>query len=452
MPAMNRKATVLIVTVTKVESLAVMEAFQEATGQDSKPNPFSERLYHNLGEVNGTRVFMALSEMGTVGPGASQQVVQKGITALRPSAVILVGIAFGVNEQEQCIGDVLVSRQLWLYDLQRMGIDKIIPRGDKPHASTRLIDYFRNADLHWKEPKVRFGLILTGEKLVDNVDYREQLKAFEPEAIGGEMEGAGLYVACQDAHVDWILVKAICDWADGSKAEDEEAHQLLAARNAASFVLYTLQQAPLNPKKPSLLLFYGIVIAISLSLLIVTFLWQRYNNIFTFPPDISVINTSTPRVLASPIPEAQVPTSSLLAPVTVPPGTVEPKTIVLATTPSTIATDSVTSLPPTQPQVINFTSTPIGIQYRIRFVARPIPAEGLHNVYYSVDNGAEQFLFTAGHQVDHTFSVNFSRSIRVRADIKPGTVLHEELYINGNLIIASESADNDGLTYKVQIP
>ena len=36
---------------------------------------------------------------------------------------------------------------------------------------------------------------MTGEKLVDNVDYRKQLQAFESEAIGGEMEGAGLYVS-----------------------------------------------------------------------------------------------------------------------------------------------------------------------------------------------------------------------------------------------------------------
>jgi nucleoside phosphorylase len=37
--------------------------------------------------------------------------------------------------------------------------------------------------------------------------------------------------------VDWILVKAICDWADGSK---NDSAQVLAANNAANFVLYAL--------------------------------------------------------------------------------------------------------------------------------------------------------------------------------------------------------------------
>lgn len=249
MPNVNPKADVLIVTVVTVESQAVMRVFQEATGKAPKPVLIGDRIYHDFGEINGARVFMALSEMGTGGLGASQQAVQKGITALRPSTVIMVGIAFGVNEQKQSIGDVLVSKQLWLYDLQRIGKDEIIPRGDKPYTSGWLINYLRSADLYWEGAKVSFGLILTGEKLVDNVDYRDQLKQFEPEAIGGDMEGAGLYVACQDAHVDWILVKAICDWADGNKAQDKDMHQQLAAHNAASFVLHALQQAPLKPER-----------------------------------------------------------------------------------------------------------------------------------------------------------------------------------------------------------
>jgi nucleoside phosphorylase len=158
MSGVSPKTDVLIITVNRVESLAVMDAFQKATGKDPYPTIIDNRTYHDLGEVNGARIFLALSEMGTSGLGASQQVIQKGISALCPSAVIAVGIAFGVDEQKQAIGDILVSQQLWLYDLQRIGRE-IIPRGDKPHASTKLIDRFRNADLHWSGAKVHFGLI-----------------------------------------------------------------------------------------------------------------------------------------------------------------------------------------------------------------------------------------------------------------------------------------------------
>lgn len=242
------KADVLIVTVTDVESRAVMEAFREVVGKEPKPEPISDRIYLDLGDVNGTRVFMALSEMGSGGVGGSQKSVDKGIEALSPAAVIMVGIAFGINEVKQSIGDVLVSQQLWLYDLQRVGKDQIIPRGDKPHASAWLINWLQVANLKWDQSKakIRTGVVLSGEKLVDNIDYRGQLKQFALEAIGGEMEGAGLYVASQDKKVDWILVKGICDWADGEKGTDKDSRQRLAARNAAEFVLHALQHASLK--------------------------------------------------------------------------------------------------------------------------------------------------------------------------------------------------------------
>jgi nucleoside phosphorylase/tetratricopeptide (TPR) repeat protein/AAA+ ATPase superfamily predicted ATPase len=245
------QADVLIVTVTKVESQAVLEVFKKATGHDAKRVSLENKIYRDLGTINGVCVSMVRSEMGAGGLGAALLTVQKGITALSPAAVIMVGIAFGVDHKKQTIGDILVSERLRLYDLQRVGTDKrgksrIILRGDRPHASSGLLDRFRSADEGWSDQKgkVRFGPILSGEKLVDNIDFRQQIHEFEPEAIGGEMEGAGLYTACQEGKADWILVKAICDWADGHKDKKKTEYQQLAAQNAASFVLHALQHAP----------------------------------------------------------------------------------------------------------------------------------------------------------------------------------------------------------------
>lgn len=258
------RADVLLVTVTRVETQAVREVFKAATGQNDKTVEIDGKIYRELGTVNGARVFLVRSEMGAAGLGAALQTVDKGIKALSPAAVIMVGIAFGVDSSKQAIGSILVSQRLMLYDLQRVGTNKsgkptIISRGDRPTASPWLIDRFRAADDDWDQSraKLQFGLILSGEKLVDNMDFRRQILTLEPEAIGGEMEAAGLYVACQDAKVDWILVKGICDWADGKKEEDRDKRQQLAAGNAAAFVLHMLKQAPLKrnalpPEPPQL--------------------------------------------------------------------------------------------------------------------------------------------------------------------------------------------------------
>jgi nucleoside phosphorylase len=88
---------------------------------------------------------MTQCEMGPGGLGGAQQAVEKGIAALSTAAVVMVGIAFGVSEEKQSIGDVLVTEQLRPYELQRVsagedGKMKILLRDDKPHASPWLLN------------------------------------------------------------------------------------------------------------------------------------------------------------------------------------------------------------------------------------------------------------------------------------------------------------------------
>jgi nucleoside phosphorylase len=185
--------------------------------------------------------------MGVSSPGGSLLTVFEGIQALVPSAVVMVGIAFGFEPEKQRIGNILVSQHLRGYDPQRYGSGPdgapvIVPRGDRVSASVRLLDRFKSGCQDWQGQHVEFGLILSGEKLVDNREFRDQLRKLEPEAIGGEMEGMGLYAAAHRCKVDWLLVKAICDFADGNKSQNKLQYQEEAARNAALFTIHVLQK------------------------------------------------------------------------------------------------------------------------------------------------------------------------------------------------------------------
>ncbi len=238
---------VLVVTATEIEGQAVINLFQQETGVPFRRYFVGNKTYHDLGVVGNARVSMVQTEMGSSGPSGSLLTVQEAISALSPAAVIMIGIAFGVDPRKQRIGDILVSLQLRPYELQRIGVNsagvpEIISRGDRPSASTCLVDRFKSSNLDWKGPKVRFGLMLSGDKLIDNVDFRNQLLKFDPEAIGGEMEGVGLYSAAERSKKDWIIVKAICDWADGKKNKNKKQRQLRAAQNAVEFVIHTLRQ------------------------------------------------------------------------------------------------------------------------------------------------------------------------------------------------------------------
>lgn len=251
-PMSSEHVDVLLVTVTQVEASAVLTLIKVQYGHEYEPLYIGDKTYYDLGIIGGARTFMTRSEMGSGGPGGSTTTVLEGINQLEPSAVIMVGIAFGIDSEKQSIGDVLVSTQISSYDLQRVGTGEAgesvkFARGNRSPASHMMLDRFRDGKVDWKGAPVRFGLVLSGQKLVDNLDFRNQLLDLEPEAIGGEMEGSGLFDAAYRTKTDWILVKAICDWADGRKSENKNERQQVAAENAASFVFHVLEKGGLAP-------------------------------------------------------------------------------------------------------------------------------------------------------------------------------------------------------------
>jgi nucleoside phosphorylase len=239
---------ILLVTATTIERDALLRLSKQIVRSPPIQDFKRRRAYFRLGQIGGVEVVTIQSEMGSVGPGASLTTIADAIDDFSPSAVIMVGVAFGVDEKKQGIGEIIVSRQLLLYEAAKVatspsdGSLRILPRGDKITASTVLLGRFRLAEVGWSGKKARFGLMLSGEKLIDNVDYRDRLRSLGDQIEGGEMEGAGLYSAAAERKVEWIIVKAICDWADGNKRRNKTRRQTIAAEQAVGFVLHALQQ------------------------------------------------------------------------------------------------------------------------------------------------------------------------------------------------------------------
>lgn len=230
---------ILIVAATKVEVQAILNVFS-AKPQQAR-HAINNKIYYDLGVHGGKPVFLVQSEMGSATPGGALLTVRQAIQDLHPEVVIMCGIAYGLRPKHQQLGDILVAKQLQYYEPQKVDLQNgQIPRGDRTTVSERLLDRAHSADLDWTgEAKIYFGLVLSGEKLVNDPAFRDWLIKAETEAIGGEMEGAGLYAAARDARADWILVKAICGWMDGNKNTDNA--QELAAANAAQFVFHMLK-------------------------------------------------------------------------------------------------------------------------------------------------------------------------------------------------------------------
>ncbi|KYC37020.1 hypothetical protein WA1_46090 [Scytonema hofmannii PCC 7110] len=252
--SLKQEIDVVIMTATDVELKAVAKLL--------KPYPRRKKVLlayvgpetYYLGKFGEYNTVVTKCRMGSIGEGSVILATEQAQRLWSPRAVIMVGIAFGKDPNKQKIADVLVASQIISYEQQRIG-EEIVYRSSIPPSHTTLLNRFENVQ-NWKftrpdglHSNLIVGPILSGEKLVDNPEFKAALFQQFPQAVGGEMEGAGLCAASGRVGTAWILVKSICDWGDGKK---HKKHQPLAAAVAASLVHHVLsQKTVLNSIKKS---------------------------------------------------------------------------------------------------------------------------------------------------------------------------------------------------------
>jgi WD40 repeat protein/nucleoside phosphorylase len=246
---------IVLITFNEHETAAVLKQFHPQ-GEPVK-HPITGAACNRLGVHGGMEIIHCVSKQGE---DEAQNICHTVIQGLRPKAIVGVGIAFGVNPGKQKIGDVLIPQDIQGYDLARVSTHLIEPRGPRPLCSSLLFQRFNHIDQSCRTyqqscpswPKIHTGTILSGSKLVDNLDYRTSLQQLASNIIGGEMEAIGIQVAADNNKVDWIIIKAICDWADGNKNTDtKDRDQKTAAENAAMVVYKALSSGNLYPNANS---------------------------------------------------------------------------------------------------------------------------------------------------------------------------------------------------------
>ena len=238
---------VLLVTVNDAETNALSDALSSA-GFKSRTVFYTNNTYRVYAGVAGTVVATVRSGMSSRGSGGASLTVREAIEDLDPAYVIAVGVAFGMTNK-QPIGQVLISRQIADYELQRVGTDDgeatVTDRGARVDAHPRVVGRFLAAELDKHGYNVKFGQIISGDKLIDNAEFRQSLARRFREAIGGEMEGAGIQAAADRAGTQWLVVKAVCDYA-AEKGANKARRQAIASGTAARAVVEVIRQGGLK--------------------------------------------------------------------------------------------------------------------------------------------------------------------------------------------------------------
>ena len=249
----REKMQILLVTANQFEHYAALSLLEPMEGntkvlrfQHNYSGPLAEVATYTCGRFGAFNA--AVQRIITQGPAAAQDVVTIAADCFghNLNAIFSVGVACGVKKKNNML-DVLVSQKVTFCTVERHGTTKegkpeIIGReiANLP-TSEFLLQHFTNPP-EWptknskiatklaKKPKKRVGLLLSGYRLVDNKECKDELlNNFAKEAIGIEMEGAGLYHNYRNHPYEILIVKAVCDFGDGSKNKEYQPTAALLA-------------------------------------------------------------------------------------------------------------------------------------------------------------------------------------------------------------------------------
>ncbi len=248
---------VVIITALQKERDAVLRHLDSHEERWTKNRTFYKAsIPNNPYQV----IVLSLPSMGNI---QSAIATHHAIAVWNPAHIILAGIAGGRQKKmSRYLGDVVVGEQIIYYELGKQTGSGIERRPQVYRPAKVLLEAARNlARQDWAMsiatprpdgttervfPQVHFGTVASGEKVIANSTFVDELHKDWSELIAIEMEGAGSAIAAYENNaLGVLLVKGICDWADSTKNDDWQEY---AAEASAAFVVALLKSEPFESK------------------------------------------------------------------------------------------------------------------------------------------------------------------------------------------------------------
>lgn len=249
-------ARILIITALPEERDAVLE---QLSGMEKVPLDRDDSRVYFRGSISceGQKpydiIVVCLSQMGRV---AASSATFDAINKWSPAVVFLVGIAGGISINNVEIGDVLVAHQIVDYEQQKVGVQGRRIRYQTYRVDAKLYEICNNIrEAEWAEfvpaetpgsiPKVHCGPIASGDKVVADGAFLDDVLESIPKLIGIEMEAGGVAHAVSHSQLSprFMMIRGVSDLADGNKdAEETIKWRRFACTIAVSFLMVILKQ------------------------------------------------------------------------------------------------------------------------------------------------------------------------------------------------------------------
>lgn len=242
----NKMETVLIITALEKELNPVLDEIDSPL-KTRRTEKIKDRIYY-VYEVSSSLTIICTSFMG-MGQLNASIAIKEAVQHYQIDKVILSGICGGMD-REMKYGDIIISDQIVDYELAKLKnndtqvrwsvyrSDYELMYGMSQFKSSRWISYieklfpFVNLDT----PKTYTGIVLSGNKVIADNNEIKRFKSVWSKAIAVEMEASGIAATLHQMKDSpaFIMVKAICDFADAGKSDDWQEY---AAYISAAFVL-----------------------------------------------------------------------------------------------------------------------------------------------------------------------------------------------------------------------
>jgi adenosylhomocysteine nucleosidase len=239
-----------IVSATHEEIAAIVDSLTSVKTQE-----VGRRRYH-AGNLGDTEVVAVFSRWGKVAAAAT---VVHVVVSYAATNVIFTGVA-GAVDSGLSVGDVVVGTELIQHD---MDATPIFPRYEIPLLGKAAIaadpglcrrltvaaqEFLARdlgtavlaselAEFSISSPKVRQGLIASGDKFFASADDVRGVRERLPSALCVEMEGAAVAQVCDEYGVEFGVIRTISDAADHNAVRDfPRFSRAIAGRYSAGIV------------------------------------------------------------------------------------------------------------------------------------------------------------------------------------------------------------------------
>lgn len=223
-----KQCRLLILTANYVEGVTVTRCLMEHNHAERLERIIEDKHIYQFSKINDVPVVHIWPQ------GTSSFTLHGSFKALTsafkrfiPEYVFAVGVAFGADPVGQDLGDVLVGDHLVFYDSSnkitdgklQLSPDEVQLIGEDILAGCQFLkekkapSSYQLGNFHW-----HLGALLTGGTVLSDTFEKARLIRAANEIghkiVGGEMEGSGIYFACEGAarEIPFTVIKGICDW------------------------------------------------------------------------------------------------------------------------------------------------------------------------------------------------------------------------------------------------